>query len=445
MKIGQKISKNKRLKTVLYSLRYRNYRLFFAGQSISLIGTWMQMVAMSWLVYHLTDSALLLGLVGFFGQIPSFVLTPFIGVFIDRWNRHRILLITQTLSMIQAFILAFLTLTGTINILSIILLSLSLGLVNAFDMPARQAFVIEMVEKKEDLPNAIALNSSLVNVARFIGPAIAGLLVAAVGEGLCFLINGISYIAVIIALLFMDMSKIKRRVYIVTNISKEIKEGFKYSFGFAPIRSILLLLGLASLIGMPYTVLMPVFAKDVLHGGANTLGFLMAVAGIGALVGGIYLASRKSVLGLGKILTFATAIFGLSLIAFAFSKNLYFSLAIMLVSGFGMLLQIATSNTLLQTITEDDKRGRVMSFFTMAFMGMSPFGNLIAGAMAEKIGAPNTVLISGGVCIIGAIVFLTRLPSLRKIIHPLYVKMGIIPEVAKGIQIASDKKVPPDS
>jgi MFS family permease len=445
MKIGQKFSKNKRLKTVLYSLRYRNYRLFFAGQSISLIGTWMQMVAMSWLVYHLTDSALLLGLVGFFGQIPSFVLTPFIGVFIDRWNRHRILLITQTLSMIQAFILAFLTLTGTINILSIILLSLSLGLVNAFDMPARQAFVIEMVEKKEDLPNAIALNSSLVNVARFIGPAIAGLLVASVGEGLCFLINGISYIAVIIALLFMDMSKIKRRVYIITNISKEIKEGFKYSFGFAPIRSILLLLGLASLIGMPYTVLMPVFAKDVLHGGANTLGFLMAVAGIGALVGGIYLASRKSVLGLGKILTFATAIFGLSLIVFAFSKNLYFSLAIMLVSGFGMLLQIATSNTLLQTITEDDKRGRVMSFFTMAFMGMSPFGNLIAGAMAEKIGAPNTVLISGGVCILGAIVFLTRLPSLRKIIHPLYVKMGIIPEVASGIQIATEKKVPPDS
>jgi MFS family permease len=445
MKIGQKISKNKRLKTVLYSLRYRNYRLFFAGQSISLIGTWMQMVAMSWLVYHLTDSALLLGLVGFFGQIPSFVLTPFIGVFIDRWNRHRILLITQTLSMIQAFILAFLTLTGTINILSIILLSLSLGLVNAFDMPVRQAFVIEMVEKKEDLPNAIALNSSLVNVARFIGPAIAGLLVAAVGEGLCFLINGISYIAVIIALLFMNMSKIKRRVYIVTNISKEIREGFKYSFGFAPIRSILLLLGLSSLIGMPYTVLMPVFAKDILHGGANTLGFLMAVAGIGALVGGVYLASRKSVLGLGKILTSATGIFGLSLIAFAFSKNLYFSLAIMLVSGFGMLLQIATSNTLLQTITEDDKRGRVMSFFTMAFMGMSPFGNLIAGAMAEKIGAPNTVLISGGVCVIGSIVFLTRLPSLRKILHPLYVKMGIIPEIASGIQIAAETKIPPDS
>lgn len=402
------------------------------------------MVAIGWLVYHLTNSALLLGLVGFFSQIPSFVLTPFTGVFVDRWNRHRILVITQTLSMIQAFALAFLTLTGTINILSIILLSLSLGLINAFDMPARQAFVIEMVEKKEDLPNAIALNSSLVNVARFIGPAVAGLLVAAVGEGFCFLINGISYVAVIIALLAMKVNKITERVSI-NNIPKEIKEGFKYSFGFAPIRSILLLLGLVSLVGMPYTVLMPIFAKDILHGGAHTLGFLMAAAGIGALVGGIYLASRKSVLGLVKILTFATGIFGLGLIIFAFSKNLYFSLSMMLVSGFGMLLQIAASNTLLQTITEDDKRGRVMSFFTMAFMGMSPFGNLIAGAMADKIGAPNTVLISGVICIIGAIIFLTRLPSLRKIIHPLYVKMGIIPQVASGIQIASEINIPPDS
>jgi len=444
MKPGKIFFRNEGLKTVLYSLRYRNYRLFFAGQSISLVGTWMQIVAISWLVYNLTSSALLLGLVGFFSQIPTFFLSPFTGVFIDRWNRHRILIITQTLSMIQAFALAFLTLTGTINILSIILLSLSLGLINAFDMPARQAFVIEMVEKKEDLPNAIALNSSLVNVARFIGPAVAGLLVAVVGEGYCFLINGISYIAVIIALLAMKINRIPKKVRI-NNITKEIKEGFRYSFGFAPIRSILLLLGLASLIGMPYLVLMPIFAKDILHGGAHTLGFLMAAAGIGALVGGIYLASRKSILGLGKILTFAAAIFGLGLIIFAFSKNLYFSLSMMMVSGFGMLIQIAASNTLLQTITEDDKRGRVMSFFTMAFMGMSPFGNLIAGAMADKIGAPNTVLISGAICIIGAIIFLTRLPSLRKITRPLYVKMGIIPEIASGIQIASERNTPPDS
>jgi len=444
MKTEQKNIKNDGLRTVFNSLRYRNYRLFFAGQSISLVGTWMQIIAISWLVYSLTNSALLLGLVGFFSQIPSFFLSPFTGVFIDRWNRHRILVVTQILSMIQAFVLAYLTLTGTINILSIILLSLSLGIINAFDMPARQAFVIEMVEKKEDLPNAIALNSSLVNVARFIGPAIAGLLVAIVGEGYCFLINAVSYIAVIIALLAMKINKIPKRVR-TNNITKEIKDGFKYSFGFAPIRSILLLLGLVSLIGMPYLVLMPIFAKDILHGGAHTLGFLMAAAGVGALTGGIYLASRKSVLGLWKILTIAASIFGVGLIIFAFSKNIYFSLGMMLVSGFGMLLLIAVSNTLLQTITDDDKRGRVMSFFTMAFMGMSPFGNLIAGAMADKIGAPNTVIISGVICIAASLVFLTRLRSLREITHQIYTKMGIIPEIALGIQAASEIKSTPDS
>jgi MFS family permease len=444
MKIGQTVYKNKGLRAVLHSLKYRNYRLFFAGQTISLVGTWMQSIAISWLVYRLTNSAFLLGLVGFFSQIPSFVLTPFTGVLIDRWNKHRILVITQTLSLVQAFALAVFTLTGTINVLTIILLSLSLGLINAFDMPARQAFVIEMVEKKEDLPNAIALNSSMVNVARFIGPAIAGVLVAVVGEGYCFLINGISYIAVIIALLAMKVNKTVIRVS-VKNIPKEIKEGFKYSFGFVPIRSILLLLGLVSLIGMPYTVLMPIFAKDILHGGANELGFLMASAGIGALTGGIYLASRKSVLGLGRILSIAGVIFGLSLIGFGISKNLYFSIIIIMVSGFGMLLQIAASNTLLQTITEDDKRGRVMSFFTMAFIGMSPFGNLIAGVLADKIGAPNTVMISGGVCILGAIIFLTRLKSLQKLVHPIYIKMGIIPEVASGIQVASEISIPPES
>jgi MFS family permease len=435
---------NTNFKEILRSLKYRNYRLFFAGQSISLIGTWMQQIALSWLVYHLTNSALLLGLVGFFGQIPSFLLTPFTGVLIDRWNRHRILVVTQTLSMIQAFILAFLTLTGTIEVWHIVLLSLCLGLVTAFDMPARQAFVIEMVEKREDLPNAVALNSAMVNSARLVGPAVAGILVAAVGEGTCFVINGVSFIAVIIALLFMKVKRISVNVPI-NNIPKDIKEGFEYSFGFVPIRSILLLLGLVSLMGMPYTVLMPIFAKDILHGGPHTLGFLMSSAGIGALIGGIYLASRKSVLGLGRILAVATGIFGAGLIAFSLSKNLWFSLAMIFITGFGMIIQIASSNTILQTITEDDKRGRVMSFFTMAFMGMSPWGNLLAGALANKIGAPYTVLISGGVCILGALIFSTRIPSLRKIVHPIYIKMGIIPEVAKGIQIASESNIPPDA
>ena len=288
-------------KEILRSLKYRNYRLFFAGQGISLIGTWMQLIALSWLVYKLTNSALLLGLVGFFSQVPAFVITPFTGVLVDRWNRHRILVATQTLSMIQAFILAFLTLTGHILVWHIVSLSLGLGLVNAFDMPARQAFVIEMVEKKEDLSNAIALNSAMVNGARLIGPAVAGILVATVGEGMCFLINGISFIAVIIALLFMKLKKIKFKVGTGYIMTKEIKEGFKYTFGFAPIRSILLLLGLVSLMGMPYTVLMPIFAKDILHGGSHTLGFLMASAGIGAMIGGVYLASRKTVLGLVKL------------------------------------------------------------------------------------------------------------------------------------------------
>jgi MFS family permease len=346
--------------------------------------------------------------------------------------------------MIQAFILAFLTLTGKISIWHIVLLSLGLGLVNAFDMPARQAFVVEMVEKRSDLANAIALNSSMVNSARLIGPAVAGILVAIVGEGFCFLINGISFMSVIAVLLAMKIKKIPKNKY-SNNIAKDIKEGFRYAFGFVPIRSILLFLGLISLIGMPYTVLMPIFAKDILHGGPNFLGFLMASSGIGALVGGIYLASRRTVLGLGKILTAATGIFGLSLIIFSVSKNLWLSLSMMLISGFGMIIHIASTNTILQTITEDDKRGRVMSFFTMAFMGMSPFGNLMAGTLANSIGASNTVLISGGICILGTIIFLIKLPSIRKIIRPIYIKKGIISEIAKGVQVASEAKIPPDS
>ncbi|MDD5622931.1 MAG: MFS transporter, partial [Actinomycetota bacterium] len=396
----------------------------------------------SWLVYDLTDSALLLGLVGFFSQVPSFFIAPFSGVFVDRWNRHRILVATQSLSMIQAFILAFLTLTGRITIWQIILLSLGLGLINAFDMPARQAFVIEMVEKRSDLANAIALNSSMVNSARLIGPAIAGILVAAVGEGFCFLINGVTFMSVIFSLLAMKIKKKPEHRH-SNNIFHDIKEGFRYSFGFIPIRSILLFLGLVSFIGMPYTILMPVFARDLLHGGPNLLGFLMSAGGIGALLGGIYLASRKTVRGLGRILAAATGIFGVSLILFSTSRNLWFSLFMMLIGGFGMLIHIAASNTILQTITEDDKRGRVMSFFTMAFMGMTPFGNLLEGALANWIGAPNTLLISGGICILGTIIFSIKLPAIRKIVRPVYIKKGIISEIARGVQVASDAEIPP--
>ena len=429
-------------KIISQSLKSRNYRLFFIGQSVSLIGTWMQVIALSWLVYDLTDSALLLGLVGFFSQIPYFFIAPFSGVFVDRWNRHRIMVVTQSLSMIQAFLLAFLTLTGRITIWQIILLSMSLGLINAFDMPARQSFVVEMVEKRSDLPNAIALNSSMVNSARLIGPAIAGILVAAVGEGFCFLINGITYMSVIFALLAMKLKKKPERRH-SNNIFHDIKEGFRYSFGFIPIRSILLFLGLVSFIGMPYTILMPVFARDILHGGPYLLGFLMSAGGIGALLGGIYLASRKTVRGLGRILAAAAGIFGISLILFSTSRILWFSLFMMLIGGFGMLIYIASSNTILQTITEDDKRGRVMSFFTMAFMGMTPFGNLLGGALANWIGAPNTLLINGGICILGTIIFSINLPAIRKIVRPIYIKKGIISEIARGVQVASDAEIPP--
>jgi len=415
------------LNTTLISLRNRNYRLFFFGQTASLVGTWMQVVAMSWLVYHLTNSALLLGLVGFFSQIPAFFIAPFAGVFIDRWNKHRVLVITQILSMLQALALAVLTLTGAINIWHIVALSLSLGFINAFDMPARQSFVVEMVEKRSDMANAIALNSAIVNVSRLIGPAVAGILVALVGEGYCFLINAISFMAVIVALLAMKIKKFQPAIS-GKNVLHEVREGLRYAFGSTPIRWLLILLGIISIAGMPYTILMPIFAKDIFNGSSYTLGFLMASSGVGALIGGIYLAARKTVLGLGKILAAAAAIFGTGLIFFGISKILWLSLAMMVFTGFGMLINIAAVNTILQTITEDDKRGRVMSFYTMAFIGLTPIGNLLAGILAESIGAPNTVIISGAVCILGAIIFSIKLPSIKLAARPVYIEKGIIIE-----------------
>jgi MFS family permease len=418
--------------TVFPALQYRNYRLFFGGQSISLIGTWMQRIAMSWLVYRLTNSALWLGVVGFTGQIPIFLLTPFAGVLADRMNRQRILVITQTLAMIQALILALLVLTGTIAVWHIISLSIFLGIVDAFDMPVRQSFMVEIVEKK-DLGNAIALNSSMVNSARLLGPSIAGILIASMGEGMCFLLNGISYLAVILSLLAMKITS-KRTETPNTYVLHGLKEGFHYAFGFPPIRYVLLLLALVSLIGMPYTVLMPVFARDILHGGPHTLGFLMGSSGVGALVGAIYLASRRSVLGLGKWIALAASLFGIGLIAFSLSRIFWFSLFLMLLTGFGMIVQMASSNTVLQTVVDEDKRGRVMSFYAMAFRGMTPFGSLLAGGLANKIGAPNTLMIGGISCILGSLMFARKLPLLRQMVRPIYVKMGIISERASGIQ-----------
>ncbi len=431
------------LKLFLRALRYRNYRLFFIGQSISLIGTWMQQVAMSWLVYRLTGSALLLGVVGFTSQVPTFLVAPFAGVLADRWDRRRLLLFSQSLAMVQAFILAFFVLYGAIQVWHIITLSVFLGIVNGFDIPARQSFVVDIVESKEDLGNAIALNSSMVNGARLIGPSIAGVLIAVLGEGVCFLANGLSYLAVIACLMAMR-TKPRPARGAKKPIHHELREGFSYALNFAPIRYLLLLLALVSLMGMPYNVLMPVFAKDILHGGPHTFGFLMTASGVGAFAGTMYLASRKSVIGLGRIIAIASGVFGAAVAAFSLSRSIWVSVLFLLMAGFGIMTQIASSNTILQTIVDDDKRGRVMSLFTMSFMGMTPFGSLIAGAMAGRIGAPNTLLLGGIACLAGSLFFASRLPSFRKSIRPIYTKMGIIPEMATGIQTAAELTVPPE-
>ena len=430
---------------MLRALRHKNYRLFFSGQSISLIGTWMTRIATSWLVYRLTGSALLLGVVGFAGQIPSFLLAPFAGVLVDRWNRHRLLVITQILALLQSLAMAILALTGLIKIWQVVALSVFQGLVNAFDMPARQAFVVEMVDRRDDLANAIALNSSMVNAARLLGPSIGGVIIAAVGEGWCFMIDAISYLAVIASLLAMTLTPRLLKPSTSANIIDQLREGWVYASRFAPIRSILLLLALVSLVGMPYTILMPVIANDVLHGGPNTLGLLMAASGVGALVGAMFLAARKSVLGLGKFIPITAAAFGAGLVAFSFSRVIWLSLLLMVVTGLGFMVQMAVSNTVLQTIVDEDKRGRVMSFYTMAFMGTAPFGSLLAGTVAERIGAPHTLLFGGIGCILGALWFAQSLPALRRDVRPIYVRIGILPEMATGIQQSTELSVPPSS
>ena len=415
------------LRFLIRALRYRNYRLFFSGQSISLIGTWMTRIATSWLVYRLTNSALLLGLVGFVGQLPSFLLAPFAGVLVDRWNRHRLLVVTQVLAMVQSLALAFLALTGLITITQVLFLSLFQGVINAFDMPARQAFVVEMVERREDLSNAIALNSSMVNVARLLGPSLGGVLIATIGEGWCFLLDGLSYLAVIIALLAMTVAPRQRQAQTGGTMGQQLREGWTYVAGFLPIRNILLLLALVSLVGMPYTVLMPVVATEMLGGGPTTLGLLMAAVGVGALTGAVVLAARKSVLGLGRIIPLAAGIFGVGLIAFSFSHLLWLSMACLVVTGLGFMVQMASSNTLLQTIVDEDKRGRVMSFYTMAVMGITPFGSLLAGSVAHAVGSAATLRLGGIGCVIGALWFAQSLPALRHELRPLYVKIGVLP------------------
>ncbi len=440
--MSQSPKNSSRYKIIFRSLKYRNYRLFFSGQGISLIGTWMQRIAMPWLVYQMTGSALLLGVVSFAGQIPTFVLSPFAGVLTDRLNKYHVLLVTQIASLIQASVLAWLALSGSIQIWQIIVLSVALGCINAFDVPSRQSFVIDMVGKKEDLGNAIALNSLMFNGARIIGPSIAGIILVSTNEGVCFLINAISYIFVIGSLLSMKVNLVVVRKK-SSEIFNELREGLSYTFGFSPIRHLLILLGIVSLMGMSYSVLMPVFAKEILKGDSHTYGFLMGAAGVGALLGAIFLASRETVLKLGRIIPSAAILFGTGLIVLSFTNIFYLSMVLMVFIGLGMMLQTAASNTVLQTITEDDKRGRVMSFYTMAVMGTAPFGSLMAGALAKSIGTRYTMLFGGVVTIIGALFFLRKLPELKVMVNPIYEKMGIIPEVAKGIQKATEQAAEP--
>ena len=427
-----------RLRIIFRSFQYRNYRLFFTGQGISLIGTWMQRIAMPWLVYHITGSALLLGVVGFAGQIPTFLLSPVAGVLTDRLNRYYVLIFSQIVAMLQALALTWLYYSGNIQVWHIVVLSAVMGCFNAFDVPSRQSFVIDLVERKEDLGNAIALNSLMFNGARIIGPSVAGVLLASAGEGICFLANAISYLFVIVSLLMMKVPK-RGKAKNHAHIMKEMEEGFNYAFGFPPIKYIILLLGVVSLMTMSYSVLMPVFAKEVLHGGSHTFGFLMGAAGVGALLGGLYLASKTTILRLGRIVPFSAALAGLGLISLSLSRYFPLSMLMMIITGLGMMLHTASSNTILQTIVDEDKRGRLMSIYTMAIMGTAPFGSLMAGGLAKIIGAPNTIFIGGIVCIIGAVIFYFRLPDLKDIVRPIYVKMGVIPEIGAALQTADDQ------
>jgi MFS family permease len=415
------------------ALRHRNYRLFFAGQGVSLIGTWMQRIAVSWLVYRLTESPFLLGLVGFMGTIPTFIFASFAGVFVDRWDRYRLLLVTQVLATVQASLLAVLTVTGFVTVWHIFLLSIGLGVINAFDMPVRQSFVVDMLERREDLGNAIALNALMVNGSRLVGPSLAGVAVAGFGEGFCFSVNALSFAAIIVALLAMQIRP-RPAKKVMARPLQGLREGYSYAYGFTPIRYVLLLLGLVSLMGMPYSVLMPIFARDVLHGGPHTLGFLMAANGIGALVSAGYMASRRTVIGLGRIIAAGAAVFGCGLIAFSFSRYVIASLVIMLFTGFGMMTVLTSCNTILQTIVDEDKRGRIMSFYTMAFMGMAPFGSLMAGGLASYISAPNTVMFGGLCCIVASFLFMRKLPMLRDKVRPVYVARNIIREAPRGLE-----------
>lgn len=406
-------SKRFKLPAALRSLGHKNYRLFYSGQFISLTGTWMQMVAQSWLVYRLTGSAATLGFVAFAGQVPGFLLAPFGGAVADSFSRHRILITTQTLAMLLAFVLAVLTLTGNVAVWHVYVLAALLGIVNAFDIPARQAFVADLVSR-DDLVNAIALNSSMINGARLVGPAMAGVLVATIGEGWCFFVNALSYIAVLAGMLRMRVAKRAADTAERRSAIMRVVEGFSFVGRTGPIRALIILLGLVSLLGMPYTVLMPVFADRVLHVGAGGLGMLLGAAGVGAVCAALLLLARRGVRGMGRWVAFSSAGFGASLILFSQVQDFRLAVAVLVCVGFSMIIQIASSNTLVQAMVPNELRGRVMAVYSMMFLGMAPLGALWAGWLAERVGAANTVALGGAGCVLSALVFSLRLPALRR-------------------------------
>jgi MFS family permease len=406
------------------SLRHRNYRLYLAGQLVSVCGTWMQQVALSWLIYRLTGSATLLGVVGFASQIPIFALGAVGGAISDRHSCHRVAVWTQCAALVQALVLSLLTLMGWIHPLHIIVLGVALGIVYAFDLPARQALVHQLVDT-EDLANAVALNSSMINAARIVGPALAGLVVATFGEGVCFMINAVSYLAVIAALLAMKLPE-RREPARSISLRQSLLEGGRYTLATTPIRDVLILLGVVGFMGMPYMTLMPVFAGQIHKSGADALGLMFGAVGLGALIGALFLAQRKNIVGLGRIIVIATWGFGIGLVVFTVSRLFWLSLLLLVGVGCGWMVLIAASNTALQTLADNDMRGRVMSLFSMMLIGMAPFGSLLAGWAADQVGAPLVVAIGGGFCAVAGMIFARQLPRLREAARPILAARGIV-------------------
>ena len=418
------------LQKLFRALRSRNYKLFFGGQAVSLTGYWMQRVAMSWLVYRITGSPMALGIVDFVGQIPTLFLGFFAGTLLDRWDLRRVVIVCQTISMGHAFLLAALTLSGVVEYWHVVALSAVLGVVNAFELPARLSFVVHLVDDPEDLSNAIALNSTLFNGARLVGPSLAGVVIAMLGEGLCFLANGLSYLATLVALLSVHLARPARAEKRPGRVLEETREGWNYAMNFLPIRTILFSVASISFFGLPYLILLPVFAGDILQGGPQTLGFLTAASGIGALFGSCRMALRTTPVGLSLVIARTMALFGTAVAAFAFSRMVPLSMLLMAPIGFSMVVTFIACNTLLQTLVEDDKRSRVMSLYNMAVSGIAPLGSFCAGWSASLVGAPTTQAVGGLASVITAVLLWRSLPSLRRWAHPILVAKGFLPPEA---------------